>query len=319
MNVTLLRNLARKGGVPGLLVAGLYVTARGSWSHRGIRTAALTFIAALCIVTLFPDVPSAPPTAAAPAYDIVDLGTAGEGVIITTLNARGDAAGAVMVSERVLHAAVWRGGKITDIGTLGGSLSLATGMNDRGEVVGQSEAGSRRFLGFRWLAGKMAPLPSLNNGASSARCINGAGIAGGFSTSRPAAVVGCRWEGGRCRALPQPDRSRFSMVLGLNDAGDAAGIALGRSMETANAVAWCSGAARVLKTLGGKSAMAQGISQRGVIVGASQLPGGDDAEWHAALWQGETVRDLGKLPGMAWAVASGVNAVGDIVGASGVG
>ena len=41
-------------------------------------------------------------------------------------------------AERRTHVFVWKKGVMTDLGTLGGDLSVAYGINPHGEVVGQS-------------------------------------------------------------------------------------------------------------------------------------------------------------------------------------
>lgn len=49
------------------------------------------------------------------------------------------------IRRRVKHAFLWQNGKMTDLGSLGGSgsQSLAWGNTDRGEIVGESDTGKR--------------------------------------------------------------------------------------------------------------------------------------------------------------------------------
>ena len=79
--------------------------------------------------------------------------------------------------------------------------------------------------------------------------------------------------------------------------------------------AWQAGQARLLPTGGATGGVARAV-RNGTIVGNV---GVDDAYMHAAMWRGDTVTELGILPGVgptSWANA--VNAAGTAVGACGL-
>ncbi|GFJ89405.1 hypothetical protein Prum_030470 [Phytohabitans rumicis] len=61
-----------------------------------------------------------------------------------------EAAGWSTVDSGAVHAAVWRRGGVSDLGTLGGAESKATAINDRGEVVGSSQTATGVWRAFRW-------------------------------------------------------------------------------------------------------------------------------------------------------------------------
>ena len=57
--------------------------------------------------------------------------------VVKALNNRGQVVGAMTLpGEQLLHAFLWDGEKLSDLGTFGGSFSGAEGISDAGEVVG---------------------------------------------------------------------------------------------------------------------------------------------------------------------------------------
>src|ERR1039458_9086707 len=64
-----------------------------------------------------------------------------------------------------------------------------------------------------------------------------------------------------------------------------------------------------LGTLGGTQSWASGINASGQVVGSAQIAG--DATWHAFLYSGGIMTDLGTLGG--YTAAIGINASGQVV------
>jgi len=102
------------------------------------------------------------------------------------LNERGDVVGTSELPSGVLHAFLHtRGGRMRDLGTLGGATSHAYGVNDRREVVGMSETASGETHAFLWRDGVMIDLGAYVDGRDSvAAAINDQGQ-----------VLGMRFEG----------------------------------------------------------------------------------------------------------------------------
>src|SRR5437879_6615602 len=75
--------------------------------------------------------------AAAQKSSITDLGDLGGGAsIATSVNDRGQVAGASLLDSKTERGFIWQDDVMTEIGTLGGTHSVAYAINNRGQVVG---------------------------------------------------------------------------------------------------------------------------------------------------------------------------------------
>jgi probable HAF family extracellular repeat protein len=201
------------------------------------------------------------------------------------------------------HGFVWEDGVATDLGTLGGSESLAADINNRGQIAGVSLTPSEEVHGFIWEDGAMqdigpvAFVTALNNRGQVVGAIAGAGQAFVYTH-------------GVMTSLGSLPGAVFSTANDINDRGQVVGQSEFQ-FET-RAVVWDRGAPIDLGTLaGGVGALAYSINNRAQIVGWGNTQSGAT---HGILWQDGMVIELGTLPGGSYSFATGINERGDIVG-----
>lgn len=220
---------------------------------------------------------------------MVDLGTgfgSGSYSAAWDINNNGWAVGERSRSQSgSTRAALWQGGTIRDLGTLGGSSnqpfateSIAYGVNDSGQIVGAALPRSGYPLhGFVWQNGVMRDLGTL---------------------------------GGNGEATIAQDIANTGQIVGSSRTAS----------EETHAFAWTSGIMRDLGTLGGDYSGAFAVNELGQIVGGSRIPNAPAHNaGHAVLWRDGQVIDLNEQvtnlpPDVALEVARGINDDGVIVG-----
>lgn len=244
----------------------------------------------------------------------IDLGSPGERSRATGINARGQVAGWRIDAEGNLRAFLWEDGALTDLGTLGGTFSIALALNDRGQVVGSSRLADGSIRAFLWENGTMTDLGTLDGGwLSGAFAINNLVQVTGWSVYCSTCSANERhaflWDNGTMTDLGV---GTFSEGYGVNVRSQVVGRSSGFG-----AFLWEAGTITRLGTLGGVQSEAKGINDRRQVVGWSTLPG--NFPFHAWLWDDGTMTDLGTLPDGGGSVAYAVNAPGQVVGVSGPG
>ncbi len=255
-----------------------------------------------------------------PSYSVVALP-----LIPLAVNASGQVVGYASFNDGPVHAALYSGGELTDLGTLpGGDFSEAVAINVSADIVGYSTLPGGLTHATLWSNGQIFDLGTLPGGAtSSASGINDAGqITGTSDTLQPGTTY------------PQPDHAflyangfmsdlgnlsasgefvNFSHALAINASGEVTGWSVTDTFET-HAFLYANGQMTDLGTLGGSESRGTGINSAGQVVGWSYLP--SDFVAHAFLVSDGAMTDLGTLSGMNSSFAVGISASGTVVGNS---
>lgn len=211
-------------------------------------------------------------------------------------------------SDGTRHAALWRSGIVTDLGTLGSTSGLHSnvqwpGIGNNGMIVGISQtdaldtlgetwscaafiaANGHVCLGFVWQAGSMAALPTLGGENGFATGVNSRGQVVGWAETAVHDPT--------CNA---PQVLQFRAVLWQPQRGTK----------------------RQLPPFPGDStSAATAINQQGQVVGISgacDVAVGRKSATHAVLWDGSAVIDLGSLGGNYWRTPMAINDAGLVVG-----
>jgi probable HAF family extracellular repeat protein len=224
------------------------------------------------------------------------------------INNPGSIAGYSGRSDGKRHAALWRSGVVTDLGTLGTGTGLHSnvqwpGINDNGMVVGISQTDALDTLGEAWSCAA-------------------------FIAANGHVCLGFAWQSGAMVALPTLGGEN-GFAAGVNNRGQVVGWA-----ETAvhdptchtpqvlqfRAVLWepKRGTQRQLPPLPGDStSSATAINQQGQVVGISgecDVAVGRKSATHAVMWDGSSLIDLGGLGGDYWRTPMAINNAGVVVG-----
>jgi probable HAF family extracellular repeat protein len=288
-------------------------------------------------------------------YSVTDLGTLPGGNFSQPffITKNGRVAGSSNLADGSSHAVVWASKRAADLGTLGGSNSIAFGVDNDGKAVGEAETSAsdpdkEDFCGFgthliclpfESANGIMNPLPTLGGSNGVAMAISKWGEVAGYAENSipdpgcPAPQVlhfePVVWEKGVIHELPTLGRDPDGVAQQINDYGQVVGgsgtcatfntIYL-YNLVAVHAVLWENGKATDLGNLGGKTGQAGGnialdINDLGQVVGNSDLPG--DTTFHAFLWTRKTgMHDLGTLSGDVASLSISINDAGTVVGTS---
>lgn len=249
------------------------------------------------------------------SYVVTDLGTlSGAGSTrVADINGSGE-----IVGTSANHAFLWSNGVMTDLGTLGGSVSMAYSINDQGVVVGQASTGSGEMHAFVWQNGVIRDL-GVAGETSAARGINSRGDIVGVAYAKNVRGGAMLWSGGQRQFIGDLGPSGSgSTAISINDRGQIAGVSSGfaTNQGVVRAVVWLNGAIGDLGALGGLHSTANAIDAQASVVGWAEVADNSTA---AFQWQNGKMIQLASLPGSVTSAGNGtqataVNDSGVIVG-----
>lgn len=233
---------------------------------------------------------------------IIDLGTfGGNESLANAVNARGQVVGLATnpISDPFnfygfgtqMHAFLWQEGVMRDLGTLGGSDSIAFWVNEVGQVAGISYIDS--------IPNPLTGLPPMHP---------------------------FLWQNGKMRDLGTIGGTQVFQLNALNERGQVIG-SMTLADEDPNHVhpfLWDGKSLLNLGTLGGDFGEANWLNDSGEVVGHADTsvacPGGAGPIGHAFIWKDGVMKDLGIVPGadplQGRSAATSINSETQIVGES---
>src|SRR5215469_18146719 len=225
---------------------------------------------------------------------------------------------------------------VIDLGTLGGTFSVANGVNNREWVTGAANLpGDIALHALVWQLGQKIDLGTLGGPNSVGQVINQKGqIVGNAENSilDPMGEDFCFfgthliclpfiWQNGIMSPLSTLGGNN-GIALGVNARGQVVGQAENSTLDSTcpapkfqvQAVIWEKDMVQELFPAAGDiDGFASGINDAGQVVGGS---GNCFLTLHALLWQRGMVTNLGNLGGALFSQASAINHRGQVVGAS---
>jgi probable HAF family extracellular repeat protein len=200
------------------------------------------------------------------------------------------------------HAGEYR---VTNLSSLGGTVSRGNSINDRGWVAGYSNLpGNQSRHATLWLDGVPVDLGTLGGPNSSVTwpVKNNRGLIAGISQTSTPDPLGENWS---CAAFFPAATATGYTCLGF---------------------VWEDGEMRALPTLGGNNGFATGANNKGEVVGWAENTVHDPTcvapqilQFRAVLWgpKDDQIQELPPLPGDTSSAATAINNQGQVVGISG--
>jgi len=244
---------------------------------------------------------------AAPVYTVTALPA---DFTPTDINNLGQISGSLHFADNTSHAALLSGGTLTDLGTLGGSLSFGRALNDAGQVVGISYTASGDAHGFLYGSGGLLDLGAGANALS----INAQGdVVGQLSIS--GGYTGFLYSQGQFTQLGNFGTGNVGTAWDINDHGKIVGESVLNPELHApfHPFLYKHGKLIDLGTLADREVnAARVINNAGRIAGYSEA---EDGGLHAFVYEHGVMTDVGSFGGLRMDVTD-INEHGVFVGSA---
>ena len=258
------------------------------------------------------------PQARAQVYAVTDLGSLGgtKGSGAYALNGEGEAAGySFITGANFVHAMVNDHGTIVDLGTLGGTQSLARAINRDGDVVGWAyPLGLAYQRAFLWRDGVMQDLGTFGGNVGDAHDINDDGLVVGSAYTAETNEHAFWWKDGVMHDLGTLGGS-ISRAYACNSWGDISGTSELEGDAAFHAFLGKPGSPLYdLGTLGGPTSHAYDVNDLVHACGWTEIQLNNPAS-RGFFWADGVMKSVGTLGGI-YSAAFGLNDLDQVVGAS---
>ena len=254
------------------------------------------------------------------SYTVTDLGTLNSNGYswAHAVNLNGEVTGIAGVSKvNSSQAFLYSGGKMTGLGTLGGTSGVGNGINASGQIAGYSQNASRLYRAFLVSDGKMTDIGDLGGGSAVAYAINDVGQVVGSAVTSDGSNHPFLYSDGKMidlGTLGSPTGNDWwNSAQGVNNSGQVTGTSYDAQGNFFGFV-WSNGKMKKMGTLGGSWSQAYAINNKGQVTGLAYTKNGSG---HAFLANCATckLQDLGTIAGSTSTVwGFGINDSGVVVG-----
>jgi len=207
---------------------------------------------------------------------------------------------------------------VTDLGSLGGDVTIVAGVNSAGTAVGSSTDSSGRLRAFIWKDGVMQSIePPEGYTRSLARGISNSGKVVGWFDNQES----CEYPNCKAVVFVYDNSVQLLPTLGgtsargyaISNSGYVVGASTKPNFGPLRGFIFRKDAIRGFGTLGGLFSQAYAVNSKGIAAGSAGIPG--PGHQHAVIFKDDIVEDLGTLGGNT-STARGINNAGEVVGDS---
>jgi probable HAF family extracellular repeat protein len=199
---------------------------------------------------------------------------------------------------------------LTDIGTIGGKNSGASGISSNGFVTGGSSTeGEASVYAFIYRNGKITSLGDLGGTSSVGWSVNASGDVVGYfygSTVNPTLPNAYLYQEGTIAPVPTP-ANFVSYGYSINDSGEYIVISSEIGTSLTSTFIYSAGTTKTISAAGYTSVVGTAINAQGQVTGAARLLA--DNSSHAFLYSGTQLIDLGVPTNSTYNAGSYGNAI----------